>query len=32
MGHTATLEAYLRALGKHFGNEPTPTVVATAGE
>ena len=28
MGHTATLDAYLRALGKHFGNEPTPTVVA----
>jgi uncharacterized protein YndB with AHSA1/START domain len=32
MGHTATLDAYLRALGKHFGNEPTPTVVAAAGE
>jgi len=28
MGHTATLDAYLRALGKHFGSEPTPTVVA----
>ena len=31
MGHTATLDAYLRALGKHFGTEPTPTVVATTG-
>jgi uncharacterized protein YndB with AHSA1/START domain len=31
MGHTATLNAYLRALGKHFGGEPTPTVVATTG-
>jgi hypothetical protein len=31
MGHTATLDAYLRALGRHFGSEPTPTVVATTG-
>ena len=31
MGHTATLDAYLRALGKHFGSEPTPTVVAGRG-
>lgn len=31
MGHTATLEAYLRALGRHFGSEPTPSVVATTG-
>ncbi len=31
MGHTATLEQYLRALGKHFGNEPTPTIVAARG-
>ena len=32
MGHTSTLDAYLRALGKHFGSEPTPTVVASTGE
>ena len=31
MGHTATLDAYLRALGKHFGSEPTPTIVAATG-
>ena len=31
MGHTASLEGYLRALGKHFGSEPTPTVVASSG-
>jgi hypothetical protein len=31
MGHTATLEQYLRALGKHFGSEPTTTVVAETG-
>jgi uncharacterized protein YndB with AHSA1/START domain len=31
MGHTATLDAYLRALGKHFGSEPTPTVIAATG-
>lgn len=28
MGHTATIDAYLRALGRHFGAEPTPSVVA----
>ncbi|MGH7620498.1 MAG: SRPBCC family protein [Gemmatimonadaceae bacterium] len=28
MGHTASIDAYLRALGKRFGTEPTPTVVA----
>jgi hypothetical protein len=28
MGHTATIDAYLRALGKRFGGEPTPVVVA----
>jgi hypothetical protein len=28
MGHTATIDAYLRALGKRFGSEPTPAVVA----
>ena len=32
MGHTATIDAYLRALGKRFGNEPTPTVVAVVGD
>ena len=32
MGHTATIDAYLRALGKRFGNEPTPTAVATGGD
>ena len=32
MGHTSTLNAYLRALGKHFGTEPTPTVVASTGD
>lgn len=31
MGHTATIDAYLRALGKHFGHEPTPTVVGPTG-
>ena len=31
MGHTATIDAYLRALGKHFGSEPTPTLIATTG-
>ena len=30
MGHTATIDGYLRALGRKFGNEPTPTVVAAA--
>jgi uncharacterized protein YndB with AHSA1/START domain len=28
MGHTASIDAYLRALGRHFGAEPTPSVVA----
>lgn len=28
MGHTATLDTYLRALGRKFGDEPTPAVVA----
>lgn len=30
MGHTATIDGYLRALGRKFGSEPTPAVVATA--
>jgi uncharacterized protein YndB with AHSA1/START domain len=28
MGHTASIDAYIRALGRHFGAEPTPSVVA----
>jgi uncharacterized protein YndB with AHSA1/START domain len=28
MGHTATIDAYLRALGRHFGAEPTTTGLA----
>ena len=32
MGHTQSIDAYLRALGKHFGSEPTPTVVAATGD
>jgi uncharacterized protein YndB with AHSA1/START domain len=32
MGHTATIDAYLRALSKHFGDETTPTAVTPAGE
>jgi len=32
MGQTATIDAYLRALGKRFGSEPTPTVVTLAGD
>lgn len=32
MGHTATIDAYLRALGKRFGKEPVPTVVTVAGD
>ena len=32
MGHTATINTYLRALGKHFGDEPIPTAVTPAGE
>jgi uncharacterized protein YndB with AHSA1/START domain len=31
MGHTQSINAYLRALGRHFGSEPTPTIVAAAG-
>jgi uncharacterized protein YndB with AHSA1/START domain len=31
MGHTATIESYLRALGKRFGDEPTPVLVALEG-
>jgi hypothetical protein len=31
MGHTATIESYLRALGKRFGDEPTPVPVALEG-
>ena len=31
MGHTASIEAYLRALSKRFGSESTPTTAATAG-
>ena len=30
MGQTATIDAYLRALGRRFGNEATPTVVTLA--
>jgi uncharacterized protein YndB with AHSA1/START domain len=30
MGHTATIDAYLRALGKKFGDESAPVVVAAA--
>lgn len=28
MGHTATIDGYLRALGRKFGSEPTPERVA----
>lgn len=31
MGHAQSINAYLRALGKHFGSEPTPTIVAGSG-
>jgi uncharacterized protein YndB with AHSA1/START domain len=31
MGHTQSINAYLRALGRHFGSEPTPTTVVAAG-
>jgi uncharacterized protein YndB with AHSA1/START domain len=31
MGHTATIESYLRALGKRFGSEATPEPVALEG-
>jgi hypothetical protein len=30
MGHTATIDAYLRALGKHFGSEPTPQRISSS--
>jgi len=30
MGQTSTMDAYLRALGRHFGAEPTPTVLSGA--
>jgi hypothetical protein len=30
MGHTATIDAYLRALGSRFGATVTPTSVAAA--
>jgi uncharacterized protein YndB with AHSA1/START domain len=29
MGHTATIDTYLRAIGRKFGDEPTPVVVAS---
>jgi uncharacterized protein YndB with AHSA1/START domain len=29
MGHTATIDTYLRSLGRKFGDEPTPVVVAS---
>jgi hypothetical protein len=32
MGHTSTIDGFLRALGRKFGNEPTPTIVAIEGE
>lgn len=32
MGHTTTIDSYLRALGRRFGAEPTPTVVTLAGD
>lgn len=28
MGHTATIDAYLRALGRHYGQDVAPTTVA----
>jgi hypothetical protein len=31
-GHTATIEKFLRSLGKKYGAEPTPALVAIAGE
>jgi len=30
MGHTASIDTYLRSLGRHFGSETTPTVIAGA--
>jgi hypothetical protein len=32
MGHTSTIDSFLRALGKKFGNEPTPIIVAIGGD
>lgn len=32
MGHTSTIDKFLRALGKKFGTEPTPAVIAIEGE
>ena len=32
MGHTSTIDSFLRALGTKFGTEPTPMVVAIEGE
>ena len=31
MGHTASIDAYLRALGRHFGSEPIPVVLVSGG-
>jgi uncharacterized protein YndB with AHSA1/START domain len=31
MGQTSTMDRVLRSLGKHFGAEPTPTVVSSRG-
>jgi uncharacterized protein YndB with AHSA1/START domain len=31
MGHTASIDSYLRTLGRHFGSEATPTVLAGGG-
>jgi uncharacterized protein YndB with AHSA1/START domain len=32
MGHTRTIDTYLRALGKKFGGDAVPSVVASVGE
>ena len=32
MGHTSTIDRYLRALGRKFGNEPTPSLIAVGGD
>lgn len=31
MGHTASIDSYLRTLGRHFGSETTPIVLAGGG-
>ena len=31
MGHTATIDAFLRALARRFGSDATPTAVSVAG-